>query len=69
MAKTPRSIVLLTSGTIDRYDGHCRAARIGLFGSRYSETSTVPTLLNRFGAMSFGTPWPSGGSGDVAFAG
>ena len=43
----------------DRYDGHCRAVRIGLFGSRYSEISTVPTLLNRLAAMSFGTTWPS----------
>ena len=38
-----------------RYDGHCRAVRIGLLGSRYSEISTVPMLLNRLGAMSFGT--------------
>jgi hypothetical protein len=25
------------------HDGHCRAVRIGAFGSRYSEISTVPT--------------------------
>ena len=63
-----RSVVLLTSGTFDRYDGHCRAVRIGLFGSRYSEISTVPTLLNRLGAMSFGTIWLSGGSGRLVSA-
>jgi hypothetical protein len=34
-----------------------------LFGSRYSEISTVPTLLNKLGAMSFGTIWLSGGNG------
>src|SRR5215472_403142 len=52
----------------DRYDGHCRAVRIGLFGSRYSEISTVPMLLNRLGAMSFGTTWLSGGSGRLVSA-
>ena len=30
----------------DRYDGHCRAVRIGLFGSRYSEISTVPKITS-----------------------
>jgi hypothetical protein len=39
-----------------------------LFGSRYSEISTVPTLLNRLGAMSFGTAWLRGGSGRLASA-
>src|SRR5262249_21746965 len=52
----------------DRYDGHCRAVRIGLFGSRYSEISTVPTLLNRLAAMSFGTTWLSGRSGRLVSA-
>ena len=50
------------------YDGHCRAVRIGLFGSRYSEISTVPTLLNRLAAMSFGTTWLNGGSGRLMSA-
>jgi hypothetical protein len=44
-------------GQFDRYDGHCRAIRIGLLGSRYSEISTAPTLLNPHSpdnALSFG---------------
>jgi len=55
-------------GQFDRYDGHCRAIRIGLLGSRYSEISTAPTLLNRLAAMSFGTTWLSGGSGRLVSA-
>src|SRR5262249_31591393 len=50
------------------HDGHCRAVRIGASGSRYSEISTVPTLLNRLAAMSFGTTWLSGGSGRLLSA-
>jgi hypothetical protein len=50
------------------HDGHCRAVRIGAFGSRYSEISTAPTLLNRLAAMSFGTTWLSGGSGRLLSA-
>src|SRR5262249_34912920 len=57
----------VTAGT-HRYDGHCRAVRIGLFGSRYSEISTVPTLLNRLAAMSYGTTWLSGGNGRLVSA-
>jgi hypothetical protein len=52
----------------DHYDGHCRAVRIGLCGSRYSEISTVPTPLNRLPAMSFGTTWLNGGSGRLVSA-
>src|ERR1700746_1575256 len=50
------------------HDGHCRAVRIGELGSRYSEISTVPTLLNRLAVMSFGTTWLSGGSGRLLSA-
>ena len=50
------------------HDGHCRAVRIGALGSRYSEISTVPTLLNRLAVRSFGTTWLSGGSGRLLSA-
>src|SRR6266566_3927341 len=46
---------IIAASSLQPYDGHWRAVRIGLFGSRYSEISTAPTLLNRLAAMSFGT--------------
>jgi hypothetical protein len=50
------------------YVGHCRTVRIGLFGSRYSEISTEPTLLKISAARSSGTVSLTDGNGRLLSA-